>query len=133
MVEFLFSAPSHLSPTLEGRPTMTIIQFGVWKLILHLLDKLRYLLGPPADGPGHDLHFNGDVGRWNASMQREFELNHVSEASKTKYAIETGLETNPEVQMAMRYRLGNYTAVASGDTVWPYTDFVYDLLMVNGV
>ncbi|KAL0058397.1 hypothetical protein AAF712_014938 [Marasmius tenuissimus] len=112
---------------------MQVFQFDFFLgFFLALLDKLRHFFGLPThDSPGHhDPHFNGDVDRWSESMQYEFRINNVTDINKTMYAIETGLKSNPEVQQAMGYRLGNFTTVRS-NSVWPWTDFVYDLRMIN--
>ncbi|KAL0571780.1 hypothetical protein V5O48_010173 [Marasmius crinis-equi] len=91
---------------------------------------LGYLTNPFKKPQPDPLLFNGDVELWRSSMEHEFQIHNVWEKRRTEYAIEKGLEQTPDVQTAMRYRLGNYTIV-SGRQVWPWTDFVHDLAEVH--
>ncbi|KAL0571779.1 hypothetical protein V5O48_010172, partial [Marasmius crinis-equi] len=91
---------------------------------------LGLLTDPFIKRDANSLLFTGDVEQWRASMEHEFEINGIWEMHRTEYAIDKGLEQTPEVQTAMKYRMGNYTSLSDGQ-VWPWTDFVHDLAQVH--
>ncbi|KAF9255633.1 hypothetical protein L218DRAFT_1081750 [Marasmius fiardii PR-910] len=73
---------------------------------------------------------NFDFQQWKETMGRQLEEKGVQEDSQTRFAIECGLESIPELQQIMKDRHQRFVAV-SGGREWPLSDFLEDLSAIN--